>query len=183
MVTADVVFEWLTCMANFLYPFLVLLEEPLYFMVGIQLFTLLNVAVAKRQMRTSRNNFVLSLYPLLFHLCFWIFCFCESNTVLVYTEITCMVILVLGCLHNSLTMIITILYYSVSYLKYLCSKNGEKGSIKNKPVAKFKDVWNYLSGFFKSKSNQVSDGKEKGEKKKKRKKGKDKSPKKTKKDR
>ena len=125
MVTADVVYEWLICLANFLYPFLVLLEEPLYFMVSISLFSVLNIAVAKRQMRTSRNNFFLSLYPFLFHLCFWVFCLCKNNTVLVYTEIACMTILVLGCLHNSITMVVTILYYTVRYIQYLCRKKSE----------------------------------------------------------
>ena len=122
MVTAEVVYEWLVCMANFLYPFLVLLEEPLYFMVSISIFTISNIVVAKKQIRTSKNNFLLSFYPFLFHSCFWVFCYCDNNTVLVYTEIVCMTTLVLGCLHNSITMIVTILYYFFRYIKYICSK-------------------------------------------------------------
>ena len=81
----DVLGEWFVCFANYIYPFLVLLEQPMYFLVGITIFTTVNLYFAYKQFRGNKNYFVLSTYPLLFHICFIIFYFATNNKVLVYT--------------------------------------------------------------------------------------------------
>lgn len=121
LITMQVLAEWSGCMANFIYPLLVLLRNPLVFLVGVGLFTLGNVVFALRDLRRNKNYFVLNLYPLMFHGCFIIFFFSSSEKVLIYTEIVSLLCLLVGVAHFSLTAVIKIIQFGFKLLRAIFS--------------------------------------------------------------
>jgi hypothetical protein len=117
-------------------PFLVLLESPVPFLVVVTIFTFFNFAVAAKQMKAEKNAFVLTIYPLLFHLCFIVFYYSTSNGVLVYTEIICLLVLLLGSLHNTISIIATIIYTIYRIIRKLCKSNKIEPESETKTSAK-----------------------------------------------
>lgn len=94
-----------------MYPLLVLLKDPSYFLIVISLFTVANVLLVSKNFSKNKNYFVLTLYPLIFHTCFLVFYYSSSETILVYTEICCLLCLLVGLIHYSLTAIIKSLHF------------------------------------------------------------------------
>ena len=46
LLTIDIAEQWYLCQANFIFPSLVLLSNPIYFLTAIQLFTILGAIIA-----------------------------------------------------------------------------------------------------------------------------------------
>lgn len=113
-----------SCLANIYFPLLVLIENPLFFLVGASFFTLCCTLAVLKDLKNNKNLFLLSLYPLLFHTCFLIFYFCSSHQILIYTEIACLLMLLIGIAHFSLTVIVHILNFFFKLIKKICSRNS-----------------------------------------------------------
>lgn len=118
--------EWLICLANFVYPFLVLLESPLPFLIIVSIFTFINLVIAFKQIKREKNSFVLTIYPFVFHMCFMVFYFCSSNDILVYTEIICLIVLLIGSLHNTISMLVSLLHAVYKIIKRMCKSSQIK---------------------------------------------------------
>ena len=126
--------EWFPCLANFVYPSLILLGSLAYFMVGVLIFTFLNTLVFLCDFKNHKNDFFLSLYPFIFHLCFIIFWISPENKILIYTTLGCLFSLLFGLLHFSATTVVKIIYVAYKIIKSTCFKNkvDPKKPLQNK---------------------------------------------------
>lgn len=105
------------CQGNFLLPVVVLVPNPTFFLVTIFLFSTLGGAIAFKRTRYRLNSFILSFYPLIFHLCFMIFYWCSEEQILIVAEIVCLGSYVLGCIHHTLTLIYEIGYFVLATVR------------------------------------------------------------------
>lgn len=111
LLTFEIVEQWYLCQANFLYPSLALLASPVYFLVVIQLFTILGAYICFRKRKMRLNSFILSLYPLCFHACFLIFYFSSDVQTLIIAETICFGVYLLGVFHHCFTVIYEIVIF------------------------------------------------------------------------
>ena len=102
---------------------LVLIEKPIYFLVLVGIFTLLNALIYFRSISTNKNSFLLSLYPLIFHFSFFIFNYSTSPTLILYTELIAVFSLLIGLIHNALTAFIKIVLSIVKIFRKLLMNN------------------------------------------------------------
>ena len=121
--TLSVLTQWFACLANSLYPLLVLIEKPIYFLVLVGIFTLLNALIYFRSISTNKNSFLLSLYPLIFHFSFFIFNYSSSPTLILYTELIAVFSLLIGLIHNALTAFIKMVLSIVKIFRKLLINN------------------------------------------------------------
>ena len=85
---------------NVVFPFLVVLKQPAYFLIVGLVLLLSGAAKAVCCTVTHRaNKIALSIYPILFHLCFSVFYFSSSSKAVVIAEIGCLLIYFLGSLN------------------------------------------------------------------------------------
>ena len=112
--------EWWVDYENVLYPLLVLIDSPVYFMVAIgcsNAIALVNSFYA----REYRCFFILkAMSPVLFHLCFLVFMFCRSDFVLVSAVVVCLGVLLMGSVHHLLEAAVIVLYSVWKLLKSSC---------------------------------------------------------------
>ena len=76
-----------------------MIENPVYFLVAGQMFSLIGIYKACSYQRWRTNRIVMSMYPILFHLCFVIFYVSSDTTILIYTFIVCIVVFLVGSFH------------------------------------------------------------------------------------
>jgi hypothetical protein len=124
LLTGKIAEKWYMSQTNFLLPFLVLLENPLWFLVAILPYTILGMIVGFNKGEQRVNSFVLAIYPFLFHCCFLIFYWAESHGLLVITQLICLGVLLLGSIHHTLTLFYEILHAIFKLVRQLC-KNGK----------------------------------------------------------
>lgn len=85
---------------NVVLPLLVVLKQPLYFMiVGLALLLFGAAKVICCTVTHRANKVALSIYPILFHFFFSAFYFSSSSKVIVVAEIGCLLIYFIGSLH------------------------------------------------------------------------------------
>jgi hypothetical protein len=118
--TFEIAEQWHICQANFIYPLLVLLPDPAYFMVAIAIFSGLGVFICFKKKKMRVNSFILSLYPFAFHVCFMILYWCSSMEVLICTEVSCLGLYLMGSVHHCLTFLYEILTFFKFIFKNLC---------------------------------------------------------------
>jgi hypothetical protein len=135
LLTVHVLGEWLICFANFLYPLLILIENPTCFLILIMVFTSINSLIILKDISKNKNYFVLSLYPLVFHSCFIVFYYSESTPTLIYAEIVCLLCLLLGLVHFSLTFCLKMLCFMAKIIKKMCSKSKVSPKIPRSTVS------------------------------------------------
>jgi hypothetical protein len=70
--------QWYLCQINFLVPFLVLLDEPWFFMVVILFYNILGIIIMLKKQQQRVNSLLMAVYPLLFHLCFFVIFLTDS---------------------------------------------------------------------------------------------------------
>jgi energy-coupling factor transporter transmembrane protein EcfT len=130
LATGEILEQWHLCLANLLYPFLVLLTNPIVFLIVVFIFTLLGPIVAYRRTSHRLNSLVLSFYPFLFHCCFLIFYSTSSTEILAIAQMVCLSLFLLGSAHHTLTLIYEVLAFAVWFVRTGCKSNkvDPKGS-------------------------------------------------------
>jgi hypothetical protein len=128
MVTGDILEQWHLCQANFLYPCLTLLPSPVPFLLAVLPFSALGIAAARRKRRQRINSVVLAFYPFLFHCCFMVFYWSTANDVLVFTQLICISLFLLGSMHHTLTLFYDVLAFAVRLVHHCCKGNRVKPS-------------------------------------------------------
>jgi hypothetical protein len=141
LLTGKIAEKWYMSQTNFLLPFLVLLENPLWFLVAILPYTILGMIVGFNKGEQRVNSFVLAIYPFLFHCCFLIFYWAESHGLLVITQLICLGVLLLGSIHHTLTLFYEILHAIFKLVRRLC-KNGKIQPTKDDVQQKRKGTFN-----------------------------------------
>ena len=122
LITVEIVEQWYNCQVNFLVPSMVLINSPIVFLVVIFLYSGLGVGIAIRK-RDRLNSLLLSIYPLVFHICFMVFYVEPPTRVVVYTEMICLLVFLIGALHNSLFLVYEIVVTAAKGIKHLCKSN------------------------------------------------------------
>lgn len=142
LVTAEILEQWYFCQINFLLPCLVLLSNPLFFLIGIFFYSFLGVVIAFHKRKTRINSFILSLYPFFFHVCFLVLYWVKSEKVLALTQLICLVVFLLGSVHHCLTLIYEILAFGFKLVRQMCKnkKIEPKTPKKKKDKATRKDT-------------------------------------------
>ena len=102
----DLVEQWYLSQMNFIYPCLALLQDPIYFLVVIQLFTFLGVVIAFKKKSSRANSVLLAMYPFLFHTSFMVFYWSTSVTVLIIAEFICLTSFIIGIFHHFITIVV-----------------------------------------------------------------------------
>lgn len=111
---------------NVLFPLLVVLKQPLYFLiVGLVILLFGTAKAACCTVIHRKNKIMLSLYPVIFHLCFAVFYFSSSSKVLVIAEIACLIIYFIGSLHEFLTIIFDIVAFIYRIVKANCKSSSQ----------------------------------------------------------
>jgi hypothetical protein len=89
---------------NLSFPISVIFSNPYYFLFSNQVVLLFGFFIAKKSTRFRVNKIILSIYPLLFHFCFFIFNFSRDSSILIYTQIACILLYFIGSIHELLTI-------------------------------------------------------------------------------
>ena len=118
--TFEILEQWYFCQANFCIPFLVLISNPLPFLVVIQLYMLLGVLIAFKKKEKKINSVLLALYSFVFHVCFIIFYWAPSTQVMIITELICLAVFLIGVVHHILTVLYEIFVVAVKLFCKLC---------------------------------------------------------------
>ncbi len=84
---------------NLFCPLLVMIEEPLYFLLLNPILLGFGVWTAMLPCKWRANKVILSIHPILFHLCFIIFHFTTNPDLLIYAELVCLISYFLGSAH------------------------------------------------------------------------------------
>jgi hypothetical protein len=123
LISGDLLEQWYQCQANFIYPLLVLLTDPVPFLVVILFFSALGIVVASRKRSQRANNVMLACYPFLFHCCFMVFYWCSSLSVLVITQFICLSLFFIGSVHQSITLVYETLSFFIKLARRCCKSN------------------------------------------------------------
>lgn len=86
-------------LVNVVSPLLVLLAQPVYYLFVGQILLVLGLINAVYSKDHRANKIILSLYPIIFHLCFAVFHFSSSPSVIIIAEIICLLTYFTGSLH------------------------------------------------------------------------------------
>lgn len=73
------------CQTNIIFPLLILLNNPVYFLVAIGMHDIFGVLVAAKRSKKRISCIALAIYPLLFHCSFMVFYWCDSVQILAFT--------------------------------------------------------------------------------------------------
>ena len=120
----DLVEQWYLSQANFLYPSLILLQNPIYFLVTIELFTLLGLVIAFKKKEKRVNSFILAIYPCLFHTSFLVFYWSDSAFILFIAEFICLTSYLIGIFHNIMTLIFEFIIFLHNLYKSIKRDNN-----------------------------------------------------------
>ena len=127
--------------ANIVYPLLILLDSPIFFLVIIGVHNVEGVIIAFQSKQRRVSNIFLAIYPLLFHVSFIIFYCCPFDSVITIATIISLISLLLGFIHNISIMILDIVMFLYKLIR-LCfnpskiePQDNEKPAKENKNSA------------------------------------------------
>jgi hypothetical protein len=123
LVSGNLLEQWYQCQANFVYPLLVLLTDPVPFLVVILFFSALGIMAASRKRIQRVNNMVLACYPFLFHCCFMVFYWSSSLSILIITQFICLSLFLAGSVHHFLTLLYEIVSFIIKIARRCCKSN------------------------------------------------------------
>lgn len=86
-------------LANVISPMLVVMAQPIYFLffgLILLIFGLINAVYSTHH---RANKIILSIYPIVFHLCFAVFHFSSSPSAIILAEIICLLTYFTGSIH------------------------------------------------------------------------------------
>lgn len=118
---------------------MLLVENPLYFMVGIglsNLFALYNSFYVEEYRLLS---IIKGFYPVLFQSCFVVFMLSENNLVLIMTTFFCLSVFLIGSMHYLLETAAAFLAFTYSFLKNTCRASNKISDSTQGHKAKKKD--------------------------------------------
>lgn len=92
-------------LVNVLFPMLVVMEQPIYFLFFGQILLIFGLVNAVYSVHHQANKIILSIYPIIFHLCFAVFHFSSSTSAIVIAEIICLLTYFIGSLHELITIV------------------------------------------------------------------------------
>jgi hypothetical protein len=116
--------KWWVSFENFVYPLLILSENPNYFTVVIGLSQLVHLYTAFSVPKMKILAILKAFYPLAFLACFIGFQYMENELLLSYLVVICPSIFLLGSLHFLLESTVQTFKYCYQIIRKICRKIG-----------------------------------------------------------
>jgi len=121
--------NWWNGYENFIYPLLVINDNPYYFLTIIGLSQLLYLYNSFTVPTFKVLAILKALYPIIFHCCFVIFLLVKDEAVLSYTTIACLGIFLMGSFHYLIEVVVRVVRATYRALAAMC--NNGKNKISN----------------------------------------------------